>query len=186
MAYFANGTEGSIFFDQYCVRCVHCGGCPIWDLHLTWNYEQFMGRDDEEMTPEKQAKTTALNLLMPRTGTTNTCAMFYPAAVPSLPDENKQIITIATKGAGTRDIEACVYGNFAVHRAIVNRTVSKTFSVTHLPTQMALPLDFSLDDALNLVKRLNALEIDTSFTDIKSQEYGAFTKVALPIMREYQ
>lgn len=187
MAYFANGTEGDMFFDQYCVRCVHCGGCPVWDLHLTWNYEQVMGRDDEEITSEKQTKTTVLNWLMPRNEGKNTCSMFYPAPVPLLPDENRQTITIATTGDGTREVEACVHGNFAVHRTLASgKAVARTFSVTHLPTRMAMPVDLGLDDAINLAKRLAELDVGSDFTEIGSPEHRAFAEVARRIVEEYR
>jgi len=42
MAWFSNGTEGEIYQDRYCARCVNYRdlddgrghGCPIWDAHL--------------------------------------------------------------------------------------------------------------------------------------------------------
>lgn len=44
MGYFSNGTEGDLYQDRYCRRCVHYGpedgpGCPIWGAHLAYNYE---------------------------------------------------------------------------------------------------------------------------------------------------
>lgn len=41
MAYFANGTEGSIYEENYCDKCKNWrkGGCPIMDLHLIYSYE---------------------------------------------------------------------------------------------------------------------------------------------------
>ena len=42
MAYFANGTEGMIFEETYCLRCVFYdkeeNGCPIWNAHLLFAY----------------------------------------------------------------------------------------------------------------------------------------------------
>lgn len=38
MGYFSNGSEGMDYEEQYCSRCVHCNGCPIWGLHFEHNY----------------------------------------------------------------------------------------------------------------------------------------------------
>lgn len=38
MAYFSNGTEGMSYEEEYCSRCVHCEGCPVWGLHFEHNY----------------------------------------------------------------------------------------------------------------------------------------------------
>lgn len=77
MGYFSNGTEGEIYEEQYCSRCIHGpendspGMCPIWSLHLLWNYEQ-NGSD-----PPIQAKKMALDILIPRKGIHNQeCSMF--------------------------------------------------------------------------------------------------------------
>jgi hypothetical protein len=45
MAYFPNGTSGMCYEEEYCCNCVHFGdpdgpGCPIWLLHLLYNYDQ--------------------------------------------------------------------------------------------------------------------------------------------------
>lgn len=76
MAYFSNGTEGMVFEDVYCCRCVHYrepddGGCPVWILHLLWNYEQ---NKDED-------KRLALDLLITGNGFTEPyqCEMFHKA-----------------------------------------------------------------------------------------------------------
>lgn len=45
MGYFSNGTEGECYQRTYCFNCVNrkkddAGvGCPIWDLHMSYNYE---------------------------------------------------------------------------------------------------------------------------------------------------
>lgn len=39
MAYFSNGTEGQMYEERYCNRCVHRDdeyGCPIWNLHFAY------------------------------------------------------------------------------------------------------------------------------------------------------
>jgi hypothetical protein len=42
VGYFSNGTEGNMYEEKYCNRCVNDndGKCPIMTLHLLWNYEQ--------------------------------------------------------------------------------------------------------------------------------------------------
>lgn len=48
MGYFSNGTEGEMYYEQYCSRCIHepkdadapdAKFCPIWGWHLMENYE---------------------------------------------------------------------------------------------------------------------------------------------------
>jgi hypothetical protein len=45
VGYFSNGTEGAIFEEQFCRRCIHYGpvegpGCPVWLAHLLFAYEE--------------------------------------------------------------------------------------------------------------------------------------------------
>ena len=56
MAYFANGTEGQMYEEEYCERCIHGDGCSVWMLHLMLNYDQH----DEPKIAEM------LNTLIPR------------------------------------------------------------------------------------------------------------------------
>ena len=46
MGYFSNGTEGAIYEETFCARCVHYDNeigedqpCPIWMMHLLYAYE---------------------------------------------------------------------------------------------------------------------------------------------------
>ncbi len=41
MGYFSNGTEGEIYHDEYCSKCVHNknDGCPVMGLHMLYSYE---------------------------------------------------------------------------------------------------------------------------------------------------
>ena len=45
MGYFSNGTEGEMYMEQYCVRCINWRGedddqgCPVMDLHFLYNYD---------------------------------------------------------------------------------------------------------------------------------------------------
>lgn len=82
MAYFSNGTEGEMYQEAYCDKCVHGGGsCAVWLAHNLHNY-----RDCND-------KESVLHLLIPRTDafTNGQCRMFlkgkprtqrelYPAA----------------------------------------------------------------------------------------------------------
>ena len=40
MAYFSNGTEGELYKNEYCRRCVHDANqdCAVWLVHLIHNY----------------------------------------------------------------------------------------------------------------------------------------------------
>jgi hypothetical protein len=41
MGYFSNGTEGDIYREQYCSRCVHDqnNDCAVLLAHLLYNYD---------------------------------------------------------------------------------------------------------------------------------------------------
>ncbi len=78
MAYFSNGSEGAHYEAKFCERCVHQpegetgDGCPVWLLHLLWNYDQC--NQDEA----GEAKCHGLNVLWPRheRGENGDCKMF--------------------------------------------------------------------------------------------------------------
>ena len=43
MGYFSCGCEGMNYEAEWCDNCVHQHpkfGCPIWDVHLLYNYEE--------------------------------------------------------------------------------------------------------------------------------------------------
>lgn len=70
MGYFSNGTEGMMYEEEFCDRCVHQEDCHIWSTHMDWNYEQ--GKDEK--------KRAILDFLIPRAadGLSNeACTMFY-------------------------------------------------------------------------------------------------------------
>ena len=76
MGYFSNGTEGLIFTDYYCSRCVNWRdlndgrgpGCPVWDAHIIYAYEECDSGSNAE---------SILSLLIEQTGPgTNECKMF--------------------------------------------------------------------------------------------------------------
>lgn len=67
MGYFSNGAEGMDYQYKYCDHCAHNenGGCPIWDAHLRYNYEECNNKD------------SILHLLIPRNGIYNEqCKLF--------------------------------------------------------------------------------------------------------------
>lgn len=65
MGYFANGSEGEMYREQYCEQCIHEDDCAVWDLHLLSNYE------------ECNNKRSPLHVLIPREGCGNgKCRMF--------------------------------------------------------------------------------------------------------------
>jgi hypothetical protein len=91
MGYFSNGTEGALFEERFCNRCVHSEigrgeeigvgkPCPVWMAHLLYAYELC----NEEEHPGK----VILDMLMPRVefvasdgikAFDNECAMFVEA-----------------------------------------------------------------------------------------------------------
>lgn len=69
MGYFSNGTEGEIYQEDFCFKCVHDQdqNCRVWLAHLLYNYS----------FQEK----SMLDLLIPRSkdGLSNDkCTMFIP------------------------------------------------------------------------------------------------------------
>jgi len=92
MGYFANGTEGEMFEEAWCSRCVHSDTsgereigvdppCPVWMAHIMFAYE--------ECNASSNAKAI-LDMLIEdhRDGSVfvNECQMFHPvdagAAIP--------------------------------------------------------------------------------------------------------
>lgn len=74
MAYFANGTEGDMYEEKYCSRCVHNQdeerGCPVMNAHLMYNYGQ------------TGVVESVLSMLIPRDGIRNEqCRMFVELTV---------------------------------------------------------------------------------------------------------
>ena len=70
MAYFSNGTEGALYQEEYCDRCIHRDDCAVWDAHLAFNYRECNNKD------------SILHFLIPRTesGLSNgECRMFKGA-----------------------------------------------------------------------------------------------------------
>lgn len=55
MGYFSNGTEGELYQEDYCDRCIHGqDGCAVWFAHEMYNYD------------ECNNKNSILHLLIPR------------------------------------------------------------------------------------------------------------------------
>jgi hypothetical protein len=73
VGYFSNGTEGELYRERYCERCVHDRGeafCPVWEAHLWFNADQH----------EDNAVKEFLDILIPRRpdGSNGECRMFLP------------------------------------------------------------------------------------------------------------
>lgn len=73
MGYFSNGTEGEIYYEDYCIRCVHDrdNDCPVWNAHLLYSY-----RDCND-------ETSILHMLIPRSKdhlSNEACLMFVAEA----------------------------------------------------------------------------------------------------------
>lgn len=68
IGYFANGTEGEMYHEQYCSRCIHESGerrCAVWTAHLMRNYSECNNED------------SILHILIPRKEIGNgECRMF--------------------------------------------------------------------------------------------------------------
>jgi len=75
MGYFANGTEGMGYEEQWCSRCVHGStaagrGCAVLEAHFRYNYAQCNDKD------------SILHILIPRNarGENLQCRMFMTKA----------------------------------------------------------------------------------------------------------
>ena len=67
MGYFSNGTEGEMYYEEFCSRCIHNKNedCPVWDAHLLYSYQDCN-------KPE-----SILHMLIPRNGARNLpCRLF--------------------------------------------------------------------------------------------------------------
>ena len=67
MGYFSNGTEGELYQRDHCDDCVHWDpdeGCPVWDAHILYNYQEPM--------------QIVLDMFIPRKGVFNDmCKMYF-------------------------------------------------------------------------------------------------------------
>src|SRR6266498_3031742 len=91
MGYFANGTEGAMFEEAFCSRCVHSDlgpgkeigvdpPCPVWMAHMLYAYELCNEADhpgkvilDMLIPPERPVASDDLPA-----GPPQNCAMFCP------------------------------------------------------------------------------------------------------------
>jgi hypothetical protein len=67
MGYFSNGTEGEIYYEEFCSKCLHEHNrqCAVWLAHYIKNYD------------ECNKKDSILHMLIPREGIENgKCLMF--------------------------------------------------------------------------------------------------------------
>ena len=76
MGYFSNGTEGDMYQESWCERCLNSDmeeapGCAVWDAHLMANYDECNNPD------------SILHWLIPRNGVINEkCNMFREEVKP--------------------------------------------------------------------------------------------------------
>ncbi len=71
MGYFSNGTEGMMYEEEWCSKCLHHDDCIIWTAHLARNYQECNNKD------------SILHMLIPRSknGIGNEkCRMFIDSA----------------------------------------------------------------------------------------------------------
>lgn len=76
MGYFSNGTEGEMYRERYCSRCIHEQDCRVWMLHELHNYD------------ECNNEFSFLHVLIPRSKdklSNERCNMFVPAPSMGLP-----------------------------------------------------------------------------------------------------
>ena len=86
MGYFSNGAEGEMYERDVCSKCAHHndGACPVLELHMSYNYDQFPEHAKPEMKHEAQTVKRMLDALIPRKKDTcwnDVCAMFHIVAV---------------------------------------------------------------------------------------------------------
>lgn len=99
MGYFANGTEGAMFEEAWCSRCVHSDisgdreigvdpPCPVWMAHTLFAYDLCNKKEHpgkvilDMLIPEERPVASDGLIAGPPVG----CAMFHPidagAAIP--------------------------------------------------------------------------------------------------------
>jgi len=89
MAYFSNGTEGEMYAEQYCDRCIHQNGsddrgCAVWMAHLIHNYKECNNED------------SILHILIPRSkdGLGNDQCLMFHENKPT--EERVQLVDLLT------------------------------------------------------------------------------------------
>ncbi|MBC5648486.1 hypothetical protein [Christensenella tenuis] len=55
MGYFSNGTEGVLYEEMYCEKCIHYEDCAVLGLHFANNYDEANKKDSflHELIPYK-------------------------------------------------------------------------------------------------------------------------------------
>lgn len=88
MGYFSNGTEGGMFIESWCSRCVNWRdlddgrgeGCPVYDAHLIFAYEECDSNSNAkailDMLIVRKVVTASDGFDLP----VNECAMFVESA----------------------------------------------------------------------------------------------------------
>ena len=85
MGYFSNGSMGDSYISQYCENCRNWRdlkdgrgpGCPIWDWHMIWNYNQCADTEIGKLYKD------SLEHFIPtgKNGFPDKCRMFDPATI---------------------------------------------------------------------------------------------------------
>lgn len=98
MGYFSNGTEGDLYYEAYCSRCIFDRNhdCPIWALHLLHNSDECNkpGSFLHRLIPRKKP---------PQYGNEE-CKFFMPLSSIGLPlDEPQTALEKYIGGLGSSD-----------------------------------------------------------------------------------
>ena len=83
MAYFSNATDGMVFQDLVCTKCVHYdaeGCCPVLDLHMIYN-----GEKDQKPILDMLIEDS------PKIATLPDCKMFWPTDQTVVNEANGQL-----------------------------------------------------------------------------------------------
>ena len=89
MGYFANGTEGTMFEEAWCSRCVHSDisgdreigvdpPCPIWMAHSLFSYELCNSKGKAKQILDMLIPTEMRSASDGHGYRHNECAMFHP------------------------------------------------------------------------------------------------------------
>lgn len=81
MGYFSNSTEGLVYGERWCIRCVHNRNCAVWTAHLAFNYDR--------------AQREVLDILIPRSKdglSNNKCNMFKAVPGKNDPDDGEPLL----------------------------------------------------------------------------------------------
>jgi hypothetical protein len=92
MGTFSNGTEGEIYREQYCDRCIHGNDCAVWLAHEIHNYDECNNKD------------SILHMLIPLSNDglgNEQCSMFHEGTPKPHPDQLDFLSEALNSGDGT-------------------------------------------------------------------------------------